>query len=125
MKPPSRLRSIFKMTCPRCGQGNLFEKPFTFKTAYKMRRKCTVCQADFEPEPGYYYGAMFISYILTGWLFLGIGLTLVFGFGWSLWSTLLAVGFITLLVHNYFFRLSRSIWIHFFLKYDSKYTQKI
>ncbi|MFT7161544.1 MAG: hypothetical protein ACI9GZ_002729, partial [Bacteroidia bacterium] len=28
-------------------------------------KKCTVCNLTFEPEPGFYYGAMFISYAIS------------------------------------------------------------
>ncbi|MFT7032909.1 MAG: hypothetical protein ACJA2S_001410 [Cyclobacteriaceae bacterium] len=30
-----------------------------------MYKKCTVCNLTFEPEPGFYYGAMFISYAIS------------------------------------------------------------
>ena len=70
------------------------------------------------PEPGFYYGAMFISYILTGWLFIIVGLALVFGLGWSATATILAVGLLAVIIHNLLFRLSRSLWIHIFVKYD-------
>ena len=93
-------------------------------TAYKMHKNCPVCGQNFEPEPGYYYGAMFISYILTGWLFLSVGLTLVFVFDWGMGATFLLVAILALLVHTFFFRLSRSIWIHLFIKYDVSFNQR-
>ena len=118
MKTPSKGRSIFNLTCPRCRTGSLFVTPYSFAKSYRMYQHCPICAQDYEPEPGYYYGAMFISYILTGWLFLAVGLTLVFGFGWGLSATLVMVGLITIFVHNFFFRLSRSIWIHIFINYN-------
>ena len=112
------------MTCPRCRSGKLFKQPYSYENAYKMHDRCPQCSANFEPEPGFYFGAMFISYILTGWLFTVIGLILVFGFGWSVTATIITVGLLAILIHNLAFRFSRSLWIHFFLKYDPGVTKK-
>jgi uncharacterized protein (DUF983 family) len=83
-----------------------------------MRTSCDVCGQKYEPEPGFYYGAMFISYIITAWIFIIVGLTLAFGFNWTVTQTLVAVAFLTVLIHNAIFRISRSLWIHIFVKYD-------
>ncbi len=117
----SKRMSIISMTCPRCRKGKLFVTPYRVSTAYQMLEACPHCSQSYQPEPGFYYGAMFVSYILSAWLFLGIGLTLVFGFSWSILPTLLTVLIVTVLLHNYLFRISRSIWIHLFVKFDSKY----
>lgn len=114
----SKIGSITAMTCPRCREGSLFEKPYSMQNAYKMKSSCDVCGQKYEPEPGFYYGAMFISYILTGWLFIIVGLTLAFGFGWTVTQTLIAVAILTVLIHNLIYRLSRSLWIHFFVRYN-------
>lgn len=89
-----------------------------------MKQSCDVCGQNYEPEPGFYYGAMFISYILTGWLFIIVGLTLAFGLGWTVTQTLVAVAILTILIHNLIYRLSRSLWIHFFVKYNPEATVK-
>lgn len=121
----SSIKSIVTMTCPRCRSGKLFKQPYNYQNAYKMHEKCPKCSANFEPEPGFYFGAMFISYIMTGWLFIVIGLILVFGLGWSVTATIITVGLLTLVIHNLAFRFSRSLWIHFFLKYDPGHTKKV
>ncbi len=49
--------------CPRCRQGNLFlTRAYTIRGFYKMHRHCPVCGQLLEPEPGFYFGAMFIAY---------------------------------------------------------------
>ncbi len=113
------------MTCPRCRSGKLFKQPYNYENAYKMHERCPHCSANFEPEPGFYFGAMFISYILTGWLFIVIGLVLVFGLGWSVTATIITVGLLTILIHNLAFRFSRSLWIHFFVKYDPAQAKEV
>ncbi len=122
MADKSKWNSIVGMTCPKCRKGHLFAQPFSVSNAYKMHERCPICHQNFEPEPGYYYGAMFISYILTGWLFIIIGLTLVFWLSWSATATILTVAIFAILSHNLFFRFSRSLWIHVFIKYDPSKT---
>ena len=110
--------SVIKMTCPRCRQGQMFEKPMNLRKPLQMKKKCAVCGQHFEPEAGFYYGAMFISYTFIGFLSLAIVGTCVFllklsvevSFGILL--TLLAFIFLWNL------RFARSIWIHLVVKYN-------
>lgn len=124
MAAKSKWGSIFGLYCPRCRTGKMFKQPYTYKTAYQMPPRCPVCDQNYEPEPGFYYGAMFISYILTGWLFMLVGLGLVFGLGWGVTPTLVAVAALTIVVHNLIFRFSRSLWLHFFVKYNPSAREK-
>lgn len=120
----SRFASILSNRCPRCRSGSLFVEPYSWANAYKMKTACYVCDQNYEPEPGFYYGAMFISYILTAWLFIIVGFTLAFGLGWTVMQTLVAVAILTVVIHNFMFRFSRSLWLHFFVKFDPKATQE-
>jgi uncharacterized protein (DUF983 family) len=45
--------------CPRCREGGMFTGPF------EMNRRCPVCDLCFQPEPGYFTGAMYFSYALA------------------------------------------------------------
>ena len=79
-----------------------------------MNRQCPECGLVFEREPGYFMGALYISYPIAA-LVLGL---LAFLFHllmptWDLgWMILFAMGvflpFVPLV-----FRYSRTIWIHF------------
>ena len=111
-KVPSWLSSSFYYTCPRCRVGDLFHKPFSLSSAYGMPDRCGVCGQNYMPEPGFYYGGMFISYILSGWLLVLIALALVFLAGWTITMSLVVVGLIGAMSHTFFFRMGRSIWIH-------------
>lgn len=85
-----------------------------------MNKNCPNCNQRFEPEPGFYFGAMFISYIFLAFFSLGITGLLVFYFHFSvdiafgILIAILAIMFIWNL------RFSRSIWIHLMIKYDKK-----
>jgi len=115
----SKIYSSFNIKCPKCHEGDLFDTgSFSFKKSFDMRQECPNCGQNYWPEPGFYYGAMFISYIFTAWFCL----LFVMFFHWVL-DLSLAVSFGLLLVvcglfFVYFFRLARSIWININIKYD-------
>ena len=115
--------SIFAMTCPRCRRGELFPTPtFSFQQPFEMHDRCPVCDQNYSPEPGFYYGSMFISYILSGFYCLGFALLLVLVFEWSIGATF-ALMILTLLIgFVWTYRISRSIWIHINVRYDPRYA---
>jgi uncharacterized protein (DUF983 family) len=54
---------IFKQRCPRCRVGSIF--PYSiFRGFPGMHERCPVCDLRFEREPGYFLGAMYVSYAL-------------------------------------------------------------
>ena len=61
----STLFSILYQYCPRCRIGNIFRGSiFHFYSWPKMYERCPVCNLKFDREPGYFLGAMYISYAL-------------------------------------------------------------
>ncbi len=113
-------QSVLANTCPRCRRGSLFVKPYTLKSAYKMHDRCPNCGQTYEPEPGFYFGAMFLSYIISSLLLVAVALFLVFGLKWNVNLSIGIMILIGLLTHNFFYRLSRSLWIHMMVKYEKK-----
>ena len=121
----SKLYSIFNLKCPRCHEGDLFyTRTFSFKKPFDMPKNCPVCNLDFEPEPGYYYGAMFISYIFTGFFSLGFVMLLHWVLDLSITQSFTALIVILAIFFVYIFRLSRSIWININFKYDPSVLKK-
>ena len=87
-----------------------------------MHDRCPVCDQNYSPEPGFYYGSMFISYILSGFYCLGFALLLVLVFDWSIGATF-ALMILTLLIgFVWTYRISRSIWIHINVRYDPRHA---
>lgn len=117
-KKGSKSYSIFYLKCPRCHEGETFETgSWSFVKSFDMLERCPVCDLNYFPEPGYYYGAMFISYGWTGWfclLFVGI-------FHWILkWSQEWAFGLLGIFIalnFVYIFRISRMMWINMNVRY--------
>lgn len=85
-----------------------------------MHRNCGHCNLRFEPEPGYFYGAMFISYIISGWMLLLPALALVFYFKWTVGQAMAFTIGLTILTYLKILRGSRVVWLHLMVKYDPK-----
>ena len=85
-----------------------------------MHDKCGHCGQKFTPEPGFYYGAMFLSYILSGWLLLLTALALVFYFNWTVEKTMLVIIALGILSYFKLMRFSRSLYIHLVVRYRGK-----
>lgn len=101
----------------------MYKEPFKLGSPLDMHVSCQICAQKFEPEPGFYFGAMFISYGLSIWLFVIIALITVFGFDWSINQTMVLILFLGALTYLKFLRFSRSMWIHIMIKYDKRYGE--
>ena len=74
---PSALVGILRQCCPRCRAGKIFRGSI-FLRFPKMYERCEVCDLKFEREPGYFLGAMYVSY--------GLALTTIAAIASLLWS---------------------------------------
>ena len=55
--------ALLKLRCPRCHQGKLFRySAFNLAKFALMPAQCPVCNQTFEPEPGFYFGSMYITF---------------------------------------------------------------
>jgi uncharacterized ion transporter superfamily protein YfcC len=115
----SWLYAIGLLKCPRCHRGDMYLTPtFSFKKSFDMHDKCPYCDQRFTLETGFYYGAMFISYILTAFMMFGIFAIFKFGFNWEVTTAFFAAMGIIMTLFVWFFRVSRTIWLSFFVKYE-------
>ena len=66
MPEKSKLRAILETKCPKCRRGNMFMFPLSqFRRFSSMHTHCPVCDLRFEIEPGFFIGAMYISYAMS------------------------------------------------------------
>ena len=118
----TKLASILGMSCPRCQETKLFEdsNPYNFSKIFDMPERCGACGQKFEVEPGFYYGAMYVSY--------GVSiayLVSVFVAMWVLYPDFTTTEYLVIAISTLlaltplFFRVSRAIWINFFVSYDA------
>lgn len=124
-KRHSIVYSIITTKCPRCREGNMFPKGTLYSTKFaKMNKSCPCCGQSFEPEPGYYFGAMFVSYAISTAIFL----VALFVLNLLLEEITMLVVFVTVVgvVVGFLpiiFRLSRSLWINIFVRYEGPCDQ--
>jgi hypothetical protein len=84
-----------------------------------MYPNCPCCGQAFEPEPGYYYGAMYVSFAFSTGVFLAVLFVLSLlveeiTMAMVMTSVLaIVVGFLPIT-----FRLSRALWINIFVRYE-------
>lgn len=110
--------------CPRCQEGDLFIKPFEISNPLNMPDHCPVCNQKYLPEPGFYYGAMFLSYIFSAFFFLGIVGICLMVFKMSANAAIGVMLLVAAATYFFFLRMSRSIWINLLIKYDPKARDK-
>ena len=109
----TQLLSIARLRCPVCHEGRAFRSLLT------MHDACPACGHHFEREPGYFVGAMYVSYALSIPVYLAtVGvLRLLFpGF-----TDLTVLGLALPLfapTAPLLFRYSRVIWMHLDLAID-------
>ena len=127
MKLITKINSSFQHKCPQCLEGDMFidRNPYHLKNMSKMYSHCPNCGLNFEPEPGYYYGAMYVSYAFT----IAVSVA-VFLFYWVLFSEFDTLTFIIantvvlIFLAPYTFRTARAVWLNLFVKYDARLKKK-
>lgn len=121
------LKSILTFRCPKCRQGNLFQTGSLFLpgSLFKMDSHCSHCHQSFEPEPGFYFGAMFVSYAINTGLFIAawVALTILYP-DYTLAMLLGLLTGVVILGLPLTYRLSRSIWLAIFVRFDPKAAKK-
>lgn len=108
------VKSIVSQKCPHCGESKVFEKNSWFKIPH-MKEKCDHCSYRFDREPGYFLGAMYVSYglaVLQGIITFVLLHTIVPNLE-TIWVPFIILGVILILSRSNF-KLSRVIYIHLF-----------
>jgi uncharacterized protein (DUF983 family) len=121
MPNKSLVTALLQCKCPHCRTGNIFAFPasnlFRFN---KMNEKCPHCGIRLEPEPGFYQGAMYVSYGFTIVFMVIIGLLLYFSGDPSEWIYIGTVIGVMVLLAPLNYRYSRILFLYAFggIRYD-------
>ncbi len=108
-------KAIFSGRCPVCRQGGLFVHPWHSLDFLANHPQCPVCDTQFEPEPGFFYGSLYVSYSFNVATLVAVSLFLYVLFNpASPWVYIIASIGTTLLLVPFTARLSRMIWIYAF-----------
>jgi uncharacterized protein (DUF983 family) len=127
---PNIVLSILQNKCTRCRRGKMYKynNPYDLKNFMKMNERCPVCGQPLDMEPGFYYGTNIVSYTLAflisvasfilWWVIIGFSLQDKRFFVWMGVNALLLV-----LLQPPLMRLSRTIWLAFFVPYSSDWDK--
>ncbi len=129
---PGFLWSILTMRCPRCRRGGMFKNNNPYKKLslkhifFDMYEHCPVCRQKFDLEVGFWYGTGYVSYALTvllsgitflaWWAAIGVSTDDNRIFYWLIFNTVVIV-----VLQPWLMRLSRAVYIYFFIKYNESY----
>lgn len=84
-----------------------------------MHERCHLCGTKYKIEPSFFYGAMYVSYALG--VAFGVA-TFIISYvfiGSTLNEAFISIAIVLFLLMPVIMRLSRNIWINFFIKYDA------
>ncbi|WP_228466971.1 DUF983 domain-containing protein [Adhaeribacter swui] len=122
---PSLLYTVLSAKCPRCREGNMFPPGTLYSSRFAdMYPQCPCCGQSFEPEPGFYYGAMYVSFAFSTGIFLAVLFILsLLVKEVTLGMVMGTIAVIVIGLLPVMFRLSRAVWINFFLRYEGPCNQ--
>lgn len=119
--------ALLKLRCPRCHTGPLFTHPALSTKFMAMPPECPVCHQTYEPEPGFYYGAMYISSGFSTGILLAVGFLLFYlADDPPLWVYIMAVAAAVLAVTPLLFRYARAVMLYGFggARFDPRYLAR-
>ncbi|WP_313804244.1 DUF983 domain-containing protein [Flavobacterium sp.] len=123
LKKGSKLNSILTGSCPKCQEESMYleNNPYKMGSIFKMRETCSHCGTRYKIEPSFFYGAMYVSYgvgiafgvaaFIISYLFIGANLK----------TSFIAIIATLVVFMPVIMRLSRNIWINFFIHYDENW----
>ena len=116
MKKNSSFGALVSAKCPKCRKGQMFPyAAYDISRFDKMNQHCPHCGLLFEIEPGFYFGAMFVSYAFSVIVFFVVGFSLFLLFHDPPVLVYVICTFLTILVlYPLSFRYSRVIFLHLF-----------
>ncbi len=130
---PGYLLSVLNMRCPRCRRGPMF----THKNAFKklsldyilgMPENCPECGQRYDLEQGFWYGTGYVSYALAVAVSIATFLAWLLIIGVStddnrIFWWLGINGVLLVAIQPWLMRLSRVIYLYFFVSYDEDYKK--
>jgi uncharacterized protein (DUF983 family) len=118
----SYLAALVLGKCPRCRQGDMFKYPAHNLLRFNdMHAQCPFCGVRLQPEPGFYQGAMYVSYAFTLAVMGIVSLILYFLADHpSEWVYIGAVITVMVILIPLNYRYSRILFLYLFggIKYD-------
>jgi len=127
IKKGSKIYSILKFKCPACHEGQfLVSRPYDLRNVGDVREVCSVCNQKYSKEPGFYQGALYVSYALGVALFVTIWVSCnLFFNNLNVWIQIGMVAGASIILAPYLFALSKIIWANLFIPYNPNAKSRI
>ncbi|WP_080059137.1 DUF983 domain-containing protein [Spirosoma aerolatum] len=115
----TKLNSILFNKCPRCQEGDFFvsKSAYNLKQFDKMHEECSHCHLRYSPEPGFFTGAMYVSYAYYVAFIISSFVLFYAILDINLDYYLIVLLPSLIILTPFFFRLARRTWINFFVNY--------
>ncbi|WP_024771726.1 DUF983 domain-containing protein [Aquimarina macrocephali] len=118
----TKIYSIITGSCPVCQEESMYKEsnPYKLSQTLKMQERCSHCGTKYKIEPSFFYGAMYVSYPVGIAFAVAAFVISNLIFKLDLIATFLIIsgtmiGFLPVIL-----RLSRNIWINFFMHYKKE-----
>lgn len=123
----TKLNSILTGKCPVCQNESMYKNsnPYILSETLKMHERCSHCDTKYKIEPSFFYGAMYVSYPVGIAFATAAFVITYFFFEANLVNTFIAIVGTMIVFMPVIMRLSRNIWINFFMKYDPSKDQLV
>lgn len=118
--------AVLQSKCPRCRRGNIFSGSLYGLNLQRTNETCSHCHMKFEIEPGFFYGAMYVSYAFVVGEMLTVGFLtyLITGNDKSPWLYIFSILLSVLVLTPVNYRYSKVLLLHFLapkVKYKPEY----
>jgi uncharacterized protein (DUF983 family) len=126
MSKTSQFLAVLNSKCPRCRRGKIFSGSLYGFNLQRTNETCSHCHMRFEIEPGFFYGAMYVSYAFVVAEMLNVGLLtyLITGDDKSPWLYIISILLSVLVLTPINYRYSKVLLLHFLtpkVKYKPEY----
>lgn len=107
--------AVWHGKCPRCKKGDIFHYPLIHISKFsEMNSHCPQCNVSFTPEPGFYFGALFVSYAFNVGLMVAISVLLYFFINPADWVYGVSLVVASVIFIPVSFRYSRILFLYWF-----------
>lgn len=125
MANDSTLKAILKAKCPRCHTGDIYTYPLSKIHKFsETNKQCPHCKLMYEREPGFFFGAMYVSYVFSVAILLTTAFVLFYGFrDPEYWVYVVTIPAVVVVLLPLSFRYSRVLYLYAFggIRYNPAY----
>jgi hypothetical protein len=108
--------AILGAKCPRCRKGDMFVYPWhRISKFFAVNKQCPVCKLLYEIEPGFFFGAMYMSYAFIVAIFAIVGATIYYALDDpGIIVYIIGINLVVLILLPLIFRYSRVLYLYLF-----------